>query len=45
MIEENISDYIKLGELQREQEELETELDAAMNEWERFSEELSNISI
>jgi ATP-binding cassette subfamily F protein 3 len=44
-LEENISDYIKLGELQREQEELETELDAAMNEWERFSEELSNISI
>ena len=42
-LEENISDYIKLSELQREQEELETELDAAMNEWERLSEELADI--
>lgn len=42
-LEENISDYIKLSELQKEQEELEIELDAAMNEWERLSEELADI--
>ena len=39
-LEENMTDYMKLSELQKEQEELETELDAAMNEWERLSEEM-----
>lgn len=42
-LEENMSDYIKLSELQREQEELEIELDTAMNEWERLSEELADL--
>ncbi len=41
-LEENISDYIKLSEFQKEQEELETELDATMNEWERLSQELAD---
>ena len=38
-LEENLSDYIKLSELQKEQEQLEYELDAAMNEWEKLCEE------
>ncbi len=42
-LDENLSDYIKLSELQKEQEELETELDATMNEWERLSEELADL--
>ncbi|MBP3600167.1 MAG: ABC-F type ribosomal protection protein [Clostridia bacterium] len=42
-LEENLSDYIKLSELQKEQEELQTELDIAMGEWERLSEELANL--
>ncbi len=41
-LEENMTDYMKLSELQKEQEELETQLDAAMNEWERLSEEMLN---
>lgn len=36
---ENLSDYLKLSELQNEATELETELDIALNEWERLSEE------
>lgn len=42
-LEENLSDYLKLSELQKEQEELQTELDIAMGEWERLSEELANL--
>lgn len=38
-LEENISNYIKLSELQKEQEELENELETVMNEWEKLSEE------
>lgn len=38
-LEENLSDYMKLSELQKLQEETETELDIAMNEWEKLSEE------
>ena len=41
--EENASDYMKLSELQAQIEELETELDAAMNEWERLSGEYSEL--
>ncbi len=41
LLEENLSDYIKLSELQSEQEALETELDAVMNEWESLSEKLA----
>ncbi len=37
---ENISDYIKLGDLQKELEQTETELDIAYNEWEKLSAEL-----
>ncbi len=37
-LEENLSDYIKLSELQKEQEELEINLDIAMNEWEKLCE-------
>jgi len=36
---ENLSDYIKLSELQQELSELETELDIAFGEWEKLSEE------
>lgn len=38
-LEENLSDYIKLSELQKEQEEIQNRLDIAMNEWERLCEE------
>ena len=38
-LEENLSDYVKLSELQKEQEELEISLDIAMNEWEKLCEE------
>ncbi len=38
-LEENLSDYIKLTELQKVQEELEISLDIAMNEWEKLCEE------
>ncbi len=37
--EENLSDYIKLGELQQEQLTCETELNSVLEEWERLSEE------
>ena len=40
--EENISDYIKLSELQKAEEETETELDLAYNEWERLSSEMGD---
>lgn len=42
VLEENITDYIKLSELQKEQEELETELSIVLEEWEKLSEENSN---
>jgi len=38
-LEENLSDYLKLSELQKEIEETETELDIAINEWEKICEE------
>ena len=38
-LDENLSDYVKLSELQSEQEELEYQLDIAMNEWEQLCEE------
>ena len=38
-LEENLSDYLKLSELQSEIEEAETQLDITMSEWERLSEE------
>ena len=41
-LEENISDYIKLSELQKEQEDTETELDTAYNEWEELSRQAEN---
>ena len=40
---ENASDYLKLSDLQRETEETETELDAAVNEWERLSAEYEKL--
>ena len=40
-LDENLSDYMKLSELQKEQEEIEIKLDAAMNEWEKLCEEQS----
>ena len=40
--EENISDYIKLGELQNEQMTLEEELNTVFAEWEKLSEEEMN---
>ena len=43
LLDENMTDYIKLSELQKEQDELQTELDIAMNEWERLSEEMENL--
>lgn len=39
-LEENLSDYLKLSELQKEYEELQIELDVAFSEWEQFSAEL-----
>ena len=42
-LDENLSDYIKLSELQAELEELQTELSIAMNEWETLSEELEEL--
>ena len=39
-LEENISDYLKLSELQKELEEVRIELDIALNEWETLSGEL-----
>ena len=41
-LEENLSDYVKLSDLQKLQEETEAELDIAMNEWERLSTEAEN---
>ena len=46
-LEENLSDYLKLSELQKELEEVRTELDIALNEWETLScelEALKNLS-
>ena len=40
--EENISDYVQLAELQNKQFDLENELLAAMEEWERLSNEAQN---
>jgi len=40
-LEDNLADYIKLSELQKEQEEIEYELQVTMNEWERLCEEES----
>ncbi len=37
--EDNLSDYLKLAELQSQQEALETELGAVLEEWERLCEE------
>lgn len=42
-LEENISDYLKLSELQKELEEVRTELDIALNEWETLSCELETL--
>ena len=39
-LEENISDYLKLSDLQKELEELRIELDIALNEWETLSDQL-----
>lgn len=39
-LEENLSDYLKLSELQTELEEMQIELDSAFSEWEQFSWEL-----
>ena len=39
---ENISDYVKLAELQEKQFALENELLSAMEEWERLSNEAQN---
>ncbi len=37
-LEENISDYMKLSELQKEQEDIEFELQVTMEEWEQLCE-------
>ena len=42
-LEENISDYLKLSELQKELEELRIELDIALNEWETLSDQLETL--
>ena len=42
-LEENISDYLKLSELQKELEEVRIELDIALNEWETLSCELETL--
>jgi ATP-binding cassette subfamily F protein 3 len=42
-LEENLSDYLKLSELQKELDELQTELDIAYSEWEQFSAELEGL--
>ena len=39
-LEENLSDYLKLSELQKELEELQIELDCAYSQWEQLSREL-----
>ncbi|MBR7133469.1 MAG: ABC-F type ribosomal protection protein [Clostridia bacterium] len=38
-LDENLSDYLKLSALQKEQEELSIELDIALAEWEKLCEE------
>lgn len=38
-LDENLSDYMKLSELQKEIEETQTSLDIVMNEWEKLCEE------
>ena len=42
--DKNLSDYIKLSELQTELEDLQTQLDIAFSEWEQFSWELERLS-
>ncbi len=42
---ENLSDYIKLNDLQKELEEIETELSVAFSEWETLSAELEALKI
>ena len=42
-LEENLSDYLKLSELQKELEEVRIELDIALNEWETLSGELETL--
>lgn len=42
-LEENLSDYLKLSELQKELEEVRIELDIALNEWEALSCELETL--
>ncbi len=42
-LEENISDYIKLSELQARLENLEAQLDINIEEWERFTTELQEL--
>lgn len=42
-LEENISDYLKLSELQKELEEVRIELDIALNEWEILSDQLETL--
>ena len=39
-LDENLSDYLKLSQLQDEIEKAKTELDIAMGEWEKLSEEI-----
>lgn len=43
LLEENISDYVKLSALQEELEELSTALDVAINEWDKLSTELDEL--
>lgn len=43
LMEENISDYVKLSALQNELQTLETELEAVMEEWEAASEKLNSL--
>ena len=38
-MEENASDYLKLSEIKEELDLAETELDTAMNEWEKLNAE------
>lgn len=42
--DKNLSDYMKLSELQTELEDLQTQLDIVFSEWEQFSSELEQLS-
>lgn len=42
-LQENLSDYIKLSQLQTELEDLQIKLDVAYSEWEQFSSELESL--